>query len=475
MHASSPWNLTYYTILLSLLSLSSSSYLYHRLLPAAITMSSSRRHENLSDESQMSSSLRFHIQLANQLSSQLDEAWNDSLERQLSLSKDLSDAEVLMNVLSPHSTISLASSFGVFHQSRQGVMIGYRAIGFGQCGLVFERPGRGYVVKVSKPAYEDALWDDFHAHFCVRQAFAKGSLECRVPCVYSFVRKDNQQWWDENKPFFENVHETFSLPAMALITEHILPLPKVARRALINTYCPPSLQSTVSANPVNRDCLARIYLGRRRPADAQLSPNFTLRNYNLTLDQILDLNLSASSFASAMGEALATIHWSANVDAYDIEFVLGSEGDITYSRDVSLTLNLTPEMVFAMPRSTDIEGMMSVNFKRRTTRMWVLDFNLCTKWEEKVGWENPDGLISQLVMAFFENDPYYPLPLMDLDIDKELWETFSSKYLETGSRIVSGKDERLVNLPRKFIGACVQREQANLDRKLGHGHRDFKD
>ncbi|KAJ5540505.1 zinc finger protein-domain-containing protein [Penicillium frequentans] len=47
--------------------------------------------------------------------------------------------------------------------------VGYRAIGFGQCGIVFERPGRGFVLKVAKPSYEDSLWADFKAHSIVRQ------------------------------------------------------------------------------------------------------------------------------------------------------------------------------------------------------------------------------------------------------------------------------------------------------------------
>jgi hypothetical protein len=284
-----------------------------------------------------------------------------------------------------------------------------------------------------------------------------------VPCLF-YVPKDNRQWWEENLPLFADVHESLRLPSMALITERILPLPRVARQALINTYCPLYLRPAASASPTNRDCLAGIYLGRRR-ADAPPSPNFTLRNFNLCLDQILELNIPAASFAAAMGESLAVIHWSANVDAYDIEFVLGSEGDVTYNKGVSLTLELTAEQVAAMAPHTDLESMMSTNVKR-TARLWVLDFNLCSVWEEKAGWEYPDALISHFVTAFFENDPYYPCPLMELDL--QLWEVFSTSYVNKGAHILSapGKDRRLIDLPRKFIEACVQRENESLDRML---------
>lgn len=345
---------------------------------------SSRRFQNSSDESsasKISSSLRADIELTNQLSALLDQQRNEVLAHQLNLPRDASPHNILMRTLSPQSIISTTSSFATFNQSEQMLAIGYRTIGFGQCGLVFERPGRGYVVKVAKPAYENALWADMNAHFKVRQAFEQYNPECCVPRVFSYVRKDSQQWWNENLPFFTETHKSISLPAMALITERILPLPKISRQALITKYCPQPLQVNVSTNPTNRDCLARIYLGYRRPATTPLSPNFTLRNFNLCLDQIIELGLPVKLYAATMGEALAIIHWAANVDGYDIEFVLGSESDISYSQDISLSLGLTSEQLAAMPPHTDLDAMMRVNSKRRTHAcgFWILTFAICGK------------------------------------------------------------------------------------------------
>lgn len=89
-------------------------------------------------------------------------------------------------------------------------------------------------------------------------------------------------------------------------------------------------------------------------------------------------------------------------------------------------------------------------------------------YKEEVAWENPDALPSQLVIAFCENDPYYPLPLMELDIDKELWQAFGTRYLEKAKEIHSEKDQRLSDLPRKFINGCMLGERENLARNLGH-------
>lgn len=438
-----------------------------------------RRVENRSDEStvsQVSSSLRADIDLTNELSARLDKSWNEAMEQQLNIPADATPAEVLMKVLSPESTMTTASSFALFQERQQGSPVGYRAIGFGQCGLVFEKPGRDYVVKVAKIAYDDALWSDFKAHFFVFHAFERQQhAECRIPRVYSYVPKENHSWWELNGPLL--AHDSLHLPAMALITERILPLPKLARQALINTYCPPALRPAASINPTNRDCLARIYLGRRRSSNTPLAPNFTLRNCNLSVDQMIDLQLPVTLYAAAMGEGLAIIHWAAQVDAYDIEFVLGSQGDATYTRDVSTVLGLTLEQVAAMKPHTDIEMMRTIDFKRRTTRMWVLDFNLCSVWEEIAGWEAPEALIAHLVTAFFENDPYYPLPMSELEVDRRLWETFRTEYLRKADQILSapGKNERLGSLPRKFIDACTSRERDALAAGLGHGHREHKD
>ncbi|KAJ6107369.1 zinc finger protein-domain-containing protein [Penicillium sp. IBT 18751x] len=463
--------------------LASFSHHFPSLLKAPLMDYLRRPKQSSSEKSPISASSSFvaDMNLTNQLSALLDQEHNDMVVRELNLlDATISPENVLLRVLTPDSFTTTASSFTRVQQSQQLLTsVGYRAIGFGQCGLVFERPGRDYVLKVAKPSYEGSLWADFKAHYSISQAVQKHQspnqpMECRVPKIFSYVSKDNDIWWNENKPFFTaTMQESVSLPAMTLISQRILPLPKIAREALINKYCPEPSRTLVAANPTNRDCLARVYLGRRRTTTAP-SANFTLRNFNLHLDQMIELDLPISKIAGAIGEALALVHWTAHVDGYDIEFVLGSEGYTTYTREVSLALNMTGEQVAALPPNTDIESMMSVNFKQRTTRLWMLDFNLCNMWDESAVLENPEALVSHLVMAFFENDPYYPLPLMESDVDKELWTVFTAQYLRMATKVMNGKDPRLVALPLKFVDGCVERERESIRNGLGHGHRDFK-
>ncbi|KAJ5869293.1 hypothetical protein N7455_004234 [Penicillium solitum] len=80
---------------------------------------------------------------------------------------------------------------------------------------------------------------------------------------------------------------------------------------------------------------------------------------------------------------------------------------------------------------------MRTNFRRRTTCVWVLDFNLYSKWEEQMGLQRPDDLIAHLVATFFENDPYYPRPSQDIEPDKSLWFTFSSSYRDAAASVLA--------------------------------------
>ncbi|KAJ5971523.1 uncharacterized protein N7479_001441 [Penicillium vulpinum] len=398
--------------------------------------------------------------LTNQLSALFDSLRNEELELESHLIYT-EPREVLSRILSPSSMVSTSPSLTLFNASQKTASVGFRSIGFGQCGIVFERPGRAYVVKIARPSFEDALWEDFQAHFAVYQAFTnQQSVEVRVPRIFSYVPKTNSKWWDGHLDLFPQSKLPFPLPTMALITERIFPLPKLARKALIDVYCPTPLQAAVMSHDTNRDCLARIYLGRRRGVNELPPPNFTLRNFNLCLDQMIELNLPIQHYARAIGQTLAIMHWSANVDCYDVEFVLGSEGERTYTQDISRSLGLSIEQVTKMPPHTDLESMIRAKFERRTTRIWVLDFNLCNIWNEQRGLERPDELINHLVGSFFENDPYYPRPSLELEPEKSLWLTFSSSYHDTAVSLLSvpEKDPRLALLPAKFLDACIFRQ-----------------
>ncbi|KAK3360836.1 zinc finger protein-domain-containing protein [Lasiosphaeria ovina] len=368
------------------------------------------------------------------------------------------------------ATTSTASSFAVFNQSQQAAEVSYQKIGFGQCGLVFSKPGSAHVVKIARPYFSDALWEDFLSHLRLFKAFSlHGDTQCRIPRVYSYVNKVNRAWWDANTALLPPNPE-FPLPSQALITERILPLPLAIRNVLIDKFCPEGLRESAKASPLNNDCLARMYLGRHRTPNPPLAPNFSLRNYNLCLDQMLALGLPVQDYAREMAACLAIIHWQARVDGYDIEFVLGSDAE--YATHVAQSLGMDVEQLEQLPKHSDVEVLL----QRRGVRLWVIDFNLCNRFamDDAFILGHEKEVLSQLVLAFFENDPYYPLPLMETNVDRQLWSIFRQEYLKKAAEILSGASQALKRLPVKFLDACVEREHRKLGKGLGHGHRDFK-
>ncbi|KAK0726971.1 hypothetical protein B0T26DRAFT_764406 [Lasiosphaeria miniovina] len=149
---------------------------------------------------------------------------------------------------------------------------------------------------------------------------------------------------------------------------------------------------------MNKDCVARIYLGRRRCSDALLSPNFSLRNFNFCLDQMLDLGLPIKHYARAMAECPAIVHWEAHIDGYDIEFVLGSEAEISYTIHVTQSLGLDVEELEKLPKYSDME---------------ILDFNLYNRFPNDVAFllKNEEELIQHLVIAFLRMTTIILYPL----------------------------------------------------------------
>lgn len=110
-------------------------------------------------------------------------------------------------------------------------------------------------------------------------------------------------------------------PACLLVTERIQRLPLAIRDLLVGKYCSGD-KAEAKAYPANKDCLARTYLGS--PKSQSSSGFFWLRNFELHLDQMLELKLDIKDIARRMAMALAAMHWAAKTDARDVEFILGS-------------------------------------------------------------------------------------------------------------------------------------------------------
>ncbi|OAP63365.1 hypothetical protein AYL99_02592 [Fonsecaea erecta] len=111
----------------------------------------------------------------------------------------------------------------------------------------------------------------------------------------------------------------------------------------------------IKDNVADRDCLVRLYLGRRKiQLEARRGQNFFfLRNYPLHLNRAEELGLQTVDYARAMAESLAVMHWVARTNANDVKFVLGGPGT----------------------HNTGIGEYTNDFFGRQC--LWVLDFDCC--------------------------------------------------------------------------------------------------
>ena len=357
---------------------------------------------------------------------------------------------VLHNMLSIRSVISTTFSFANRHQAAQADadLQKFRKIGQGSCGAVFEHIGFADIAK-RENLHNTDLWNDFTKHIDVIDAINDTSgflTNVRVPACHGFIRKADTKWWSNNRSQFP---EEYQSPGNIILAERIPSLPQIVRHALIDLYFPPSQPQSrkemAKDDPINKDCLARIYLGKRRDPDRRPSLFFTLVNFNLHLDQMEELRLETDFFAKEMAKALALLHWVAKIDADDVEFVLGS---------APIHINIhapTSEQVAKLPPNSSTLG--SARFQRRSFHMWPLDFNRCSTISM-----DEEG-VDAAVKAFYKNDPYYPRPLGRTAKDQQLWNVFRESYLESSDRFGQAL------LAEMFIRKVVERRQAQLEER----------
>ncbi|KAL7806473.1 zinc finger domain-containing protein [Trichoderma gracile] len=204
----------------------------------------------------------------------------------------------------------------------------------------------------------------------------------------------------------------------AIISEKILPVKESARRLLVQTFRPDVDTEEIMRSQSNEHCLVR-----------------PLRNYPLHMDQMEQLCIDPSGYAVAMAEALAFLHWVANVDGNDVEFVLGQprcQSD-TSSSPSSLT---RARGTICSDTNTAILGPHVV---------WILDFDLCRDISL-----DEEG-VDQAHCAFWGNDPYYPRPGSSNPADERLWAIFQDRYMEASATALREEADGVKRLPGLFI------------------------
>ncbi|KAL7815259.1 zinc finger domain-containing protein [Trichoderma gracile] len=367
-------------------------------------------------------------------------------------SGELGDLEQqLSSMLSLRSWVSTTSSNAQQHTAAQSqVVSAFKKIGAGACGAIFAQNGKSFVAKLSK-TNDDSLWNDYKMHTRISSAFRKWEFtEIKIPEVYFFVPHDDPRYLEQNPELAEVASQVCNLPANVLVSERIPPLAKPTRKLLIERYCAPRIKQAALSDTANRDCLVRPYLGSMQGKIGGLF--FSLRNFKMHLNQMVDLQLDVKPIASSMGTAMAIMHWEARTDARDVEFVFGS-----CSKEMSAALSLEELEKIQRPTYTGPPSYITEDFFHRPTDLWLLDFNqVRTITMDEAG-------VSQAVEAARINDPYLPKPLGDSSTEKIIWNAFAENYIWAADLILADSQE-LLWLPRLFIRGLIEAQEQKKER-----------
>ncbi|KAL8648088.1 MAG: hypothetical protein Q9210_005187 [Variospora velana] len=339
----------------------------------------------------------------------------------------------------------LAAKAYIAADSSDAGLRSFEIIGEGQCGTVWALTGTDQVLKVMKEGKLDQLWNDSVMHKTVQEAFETVGIALRnditIPRYGQFITPSHDVFWQPNmKRFPVEITETH-----AFLSSRIFGLPLPVRASIVDALAPKDVKAHKQeflAKEENKDCLVRIYLGRREQRAATRS--FRLRNFDLTISEMEYLRLDTHLYASVMARALAILHWKAHVDANDVEFVLGSRPTMSTPPTAAELKILNPGNIGLVTHGLD--------FHHRSVGFWLLDFDQCQQFNEDMA-----GL-ELLKKGFWMNDPYYPRPTSTNEKDMTLWTVFKDEYLAASAIITAS------GMPKAFITAV---EMEGKSRRLG--------
>ncbi|KAK1446673.1 hypothetical protein CCUS01_12200 [Colletotrichum cuscutae] len=302
-------------------------------------------------------------------------------------------------------------------------------IGEGFCATIYDFGSTGQVIKQAKELRKfPELLVDYVAHQKVYAAGLHMGVQVFIPRPAEFVRPEQLgHWYNEHRESgkLPDDRTLISRNMAVLVSERIPALPMEVRRALIEVFCPEEQRVAARVIQRNNNCLARLYLGRRRQ-NTRVEGGFELRNFEMTLDKMEILNIDPLQYVAPMAEALAVMHWETKHDAFDVEFVLASSPKPRARTAEWASVKTTRE-----PSGGSESQQKAVN-------VWLLDFN-------QVGEITMDNKgVGKAVRGFWDNDPYYPRPTVEEDshtIEAKLWHKFKQVYLATSSKIL--KDNAL--------------------------------
>jgi hypothetical protein len=363
----------------------------------------------------------------------------------------------LHRLLSLKSVVSTASSFTQRQIAAQSEPQPFREIGTSSIGKVFEHPGTKFVYKLPLFDRTDKIWNNYVIQKHVEDSFNGLPFveeTVMIPQAYWFGNETTTAFWDEYLERFPDTVNFPRIPRQIMAMERIFPLPKIIRNSLIDLFCPAQGRDQAKAETANKDCLIRPMLGRLKHGGGDRF--FSCRNFKLHANQMEQLHLQSKDFVLAMAYAYAVLHYRAQIDGMDIEFVLGSSPLEEHRLKSSITIKDIREL---RPGTSTFQSTnrSPPDFAKRTISLWLLDFDACNKMVQ-----NEYG-VEMAVKAFFDTDPYAPRPASGVPYIQDLWKTFKSVYLYHAERIGNSQSKKLSNL-------FVQKVENEAERRAAPAH-----
>ncbi|KAK2612008.1 hypothetical protein QQS21_001973 [Conoideocrella luteorostrata] len=357
--------------------------------------------------------------------------------------------QILSRMLSTKSYIPTTSSLAEnYNTAQDNVSL---EIGKGQCGTVYALQGTLEVAKIPNSADKvTQLLTEYKMHYLILKAICEVETtikkDIHIPELRSWINPNSKAFWNNNSlRYSQNV----DAQNFALVSNRIFPIPLPIREALVDALLPPAISKRKQeflAKPENKNCLIRIYLGRRETNKNRTNlQNIRLQNFPLHVNEMEHLQLDTSYFAQVMAQTLAILHWKAGVDGNDIEFILGSSPSETEVSQLPTPREIQEDNEWSLG-----ERFAQHDFGRQSISIWLIDFNQCSTFED-----NSTGL-KRIVDAFFWNDPYYPQPNSTTDKDQKLWAVFSERYLNISRLFTTSAT------PGRFISTVEERSRKGV-------------
>ena len=359
---------------------------------------------------------------------------------------------ILSHWLSTTAKLDDASLLAFKHELRLAACSGQsRSIGKGNCAEVFYLSGTSSAFKRAYSQKNLQLWNNFLDQVAIYEDI-QYAIRCSpnillcVPEPIRYIGQDNEEYLQEHSAKWASlgIAEHVDLLEMELIR----PLPAIIRSALIDCYCLSTHQAKARMDPKNRDCLVRIYLGRRQENSSKVG-SFSLKDFEMDLVILDELGLNKELFAETMAVALAMMHWSSHIDAAGVEFVLGSApAELQGSRSLMRSLP---------PQTPTLDGLM-MDCNKKAASIWLLDFDECREIAMDAAG------VAKAVDAFWGNKPFWPKPVTGDHQDAGLWRIFEERYLMQSQLAWNGVI-REQGLPLQFIRSV--KTEAERRRMIG--------